>query len=222
MDGRPQPRSRRRLVGQVQQPPLRKLGVFDLDTFFPPADRTTLALRLNGLLASPVVRGVGRGHRRSTSTPCSATPDGKPAAAIVTIAHLSDEERQFVTALLLSKMVTWMRRQSGTTDLRALVYMDEVAGYVPPTANPPTKKPIMTLMKQARAFGVGVVLVDAEPGRPRLQGHLQRRHVDGRAGSRPSGTRPGCSTGMSAAAGTVDVQAPSATRSAAWASGSSC
>src|SRR6185312_14297401 len=90
-------------------------------------------------------------------------PDGKPAAAIVSIAHLSDEERQFVTAMLLSKMVTWMRRQSGTTDLRALVYMDEVAGYVPPTANPPTKKPIMTLMKQARAFGVGVVLSTQNP-----------------------------------------------------------
>src|SRR5690606_40750603 len=72
-------------------------------------------------------------------------------------------ERQFVTSLLLSKLVTWMRRQSGTTDLRALLYMDEVAGYLPPTANPPTKKPIMTLMKQARAFGVGVVLSTQNP-----------------------------------------------------------
>jgi hypothetical protein len=90
-------------------------------------------------------------------------PTGKPAAAIVTIAHLADEERQFVVALLLSKVVTWMRKQSGTTDLRTLVYMDEVMGYVPPSANPPTKQPIMTLMKQARAFGVGLVLSTQNP-----------------------------------------------------------
>ena len=91
------------------------------------------------------------------------TADGKGRCAIVTTAHLSDEERQFVTSLVLSKLVTWMRRQSGTTDLRALLYMDEVAGYLPPTANPPTKKPIMMLMKQARAFGVGVVLATQNP-----------------------------------------------------------
>lgn len=91
------------------------------------------------------------------------SPDGKPRCAIVTTAHLSDQERQFVTTLILSKLVTWMRKQSGTTDLRALLYMDEVAGYLPPTAMPPTKKPIMTLMKQARAFGVGVVLSTQNP-----------------------------------------------------------
>ena len=91
------------------------------------------------------------------------TTDGKPRCAIVTTAHLSDEERQFVTALVLSKLVTWMRRQSGTSELRAVLYMDEVAGYLPPTANPPTKKPIMTLMKQARAFGLGVVLATQNP-----------------------------------------------------------
>jgi hypothetical protein len=91
------------------------------------------------------------------------TSEGKPRCAIVTTAHLSDEERQFVTALVLSKLVTWMRRQSGTSELRAVLYMDEVAGYLPPTANPPTKKPIMTLMKQARAFGLGVVLATQNP-----------------------------------------------------------
>ena len=91
------------------------------------------------------------------------TDDGKPAAAIVTIAHLSDAERQFVVSLLLGKLVTWMRRQSGTTDLRAIVYMDEVAGYAPPTAEPPSKKPILTLLKQARAFGVGLVLSTQNP-----------------------------------------------------------
>jgi hypothetical protein len=150
------------LVGQVQQPPLRKLGVFELDQFFPPDDRTALAIKLNGLLASPSFAAWAEGPALDVDS-MLRTAEGKPAAAIVTIAHLSDEERQFVVALLLSKVVTWMRRQSGTTDLRTLVYMDEVVGYVPPTANPPTKQPIMTLMKQARAFGVGLVLSTQNP-----------------------------------------------------------
>lgn len=150
------------LVGQVQQPPIRKLGVFEVDQFFPADDRTKLAMKLNGLLASPAFAAWGAGQPLDVQS-LLYDADGGPRCAIVTTAHLSDEERQFVTSMLLSKVVTWMRRQSGTTDLRALVYMDEVAGYLPPTANPPTKKPIMTLMKQARAFGVGVVLATQNP-----------------------------------------------------------
>ncbi len=150
------------LVGLVGNPPIRKLGVFELDQFFPPADRMQLAMKLNGLLASPSFAAWGAGIALDIQS-MLYTPDGKGRCAIITTAHLSDEERQFVTSLILSKLVTWMRRQSGTTDLRALLYMDEVAGYLPPTANPPTKKPIMTLMKQARAFGVGVVLSTQNP-----------------------------------------------------------
>ncbi|MGI9052006.1 MAG: ATP-binding protein [Ilumatobacteraceae bacterium] len=150
------------LVGMVQQPPIRKLGVFELDQFFPPGDRTALAIKLNGLLASPSFAAWSAGQPLDIQS-LLFTPEGTGRCAIVTIAHLSDEERQFVTSLLLSKLVTWMRRQSGTTDLRVLLYLDEVAGYLPPTANPPTKKPIMTLMKQARAFGVGVVLATQNP-----------------------------------------------------------
>jgi hypothetical protein len=150
------------LVGLVGNPPIRKLGVFELDQFFPPNDRMGLALKLNGLLASPSFAAWSAGTALDIQS-MLYTPDGKPRCAIVTTAHLSDEERQFVTSLVLSKLVTWMRRQSGTTDLRALLYMDEVAGYLPPTANPPTKKPIMLLMKQARAFGVGVVLSTQNP-----------------------------------------------------------
>ncbi|MBA3604991.1 MAG: ATP-binding protein, partial [Acidimicrobiia bacterium] len=150
------------LVGQVQQPPLRKLGVFELEQFFPADDRTKLAMRLNGLLASPAFAAWGAGQPLDIQSMLYAA-GGSPRCAIVTTAHLSDEERQFVTSTLLSKLVTWMRRQSGTTNLRALLYMDEVAGYLPPTANPPTKQPIMTLMKQARAFGVGVVLSTQNP-----------------------------------------------------------
>ncbi|MEO8263954.1 MAG: helicase HerA-like domain-containing protein [Ilumatobacteraceae bacterium] len=150
------------LVGMIQQPPIRKLGVFELDQFFPPKDRMAFAIRLNGLLASPSFGAWITGPPLDISSMLK-TADGKPRCAIVTTAHLTDQERQFVTTLILSKLVTWMRKQSGTTDLRVLLYMDEVAGYLPPTAMPPTKKPIMTLMKQARAFGVGVVLSTQNP-----------------------------------------------------------
>jgi Helicase HerA, central domain len=150
------------LVGQVMTPPIRKLGVFDLDQFFPPNDRSALAMKLNGLLASSAFAAWAEGQPLDIDA-MLRSPDGKPSCAIVTVAHLSDQERQFVVSMILSKLVTWMRRQSGTTDLRALLYMDEVAGYLPPTAMPPTKKPIMLLMKQARAFGVGVVLSTQNP-----------------------------------------------------------
>ncbi|MGK0274394.1 MAG: hypothetical protein ACI9N0_000770, partial [Ilumatobacter sp.] len=150
------------LVGQVAAPPIRKLGVFDIDQFFPESGRMALAMKLNGLLASPSFAAWGQGAPLDIQS-MMYSPDGKPRCAIITTAHLSDTERQFVTSLVLSKLVTWMRAQSGTTDLRAMLYMDEVAGYLPPTANPPTKKPIMTLMKQARAFGVGVVLSTQNP-----------------------------------------------------------
>ena len=150
------------LLAQVQQPPMRKLGVLELDQFFPPADRGAFAIRLNSLLASPGFATWLHGDPVDIEAMLH-TPDGRPRCAIVTTAHLSDDQRQSVTALILSKLVTWTRRQGGTSDLRALLYMDEVAGYLPPTANPPSKKPIMTLLKQARAFGVGVVLSTQNP-----------------------------------------------------------
>ncbi|MGK2949767.1 MAG: helicase HerA domain-containing protein [Acidimicrobiales bacterium] len=149
------------LVAQVQAPPLRKLGVFELDEFFPPDDRTALALRLNGLLASPAFAAWGQGE--ALDLDALLTPGGRPGCAIVTLAHLSDEERQFVVTLVLSKLVTWMRRQPGTDQLRALVYFDEVVGFVPPTAAPPAKASILTLLKQARAFGIGLVLATQNP-----------------------------------------------------------
>jgi len=193
------------LVGQIQQPPIRKLGVFELEQFYPAAERTKLAMKLNGLLASPSFAAWGMGQPLDVQSMLHR-PDGTGRCAIITTAHLSDEERQFVTALILSKLVTWMRRQSGTTDLRALLYMDEVAGYLPPTANPPTKQPIMLLMKQARAFGVGVVLSTQNPvdvdykaisnAGTWMVGRLQTERDKQRL-----------LDGMSAAAGTVDVGA---------------
>lgn len=150
------------LIGLVQQPPMRKLGVIDLDTFFPPADRVKLAMKLNGLAASPSFASWCEGPELDIQRLLYGDT-GKPQAAIVSLAHLSEEERQFVVTLLLSKMVTWMRAQPGTSDLRALIYMDEVFGYVPPVGAPPSKKPILTILKQARAFGVGLVLSTQNP-----------------------------------------------------------
>ena len=197
------------LVGMVPAPPIRKLGVFDVDQFFPADDRIALAMKLNGLLASPSFASWAMGSPLDIQS-LLYSPDGRGRCAIVTTAHLSDDERQFVTSLILSKLVTWMRRQSGTTDLRAMLYMDEVAGYLPPTEKPPTKKPIMTLMKQARAFGVGVVLSTQNPvdldykamsnAGTWMIGRLQTERDKARL-----------LEGMSSAAGSVDVAAIDAT-----------
>jgi hypothetical protein len=150
------------LIGEIQSPPIRKLGVFEIDQFFPPADRTKLAFTLNALIASPSFAAWGHGEPLDPQT-MLFTADGKPRCAVVYLAHLSDEERQFVVTLVFSKLVTWMRGQAGTPDLRALAYMDEVFGYVPPSASPPPKKPILTIFKQGRAFGLGLVLSTQNP-----------------------------------------------------------
>jgi len=150
------------LITAIPTPPFRKLGVFDLDEFFPSKKRMALAMRLNGLVASPSFAEWMQGVPFDLDAMLT-TPEGSPRAAIVYLAHLSDTERQFVVTLLLSKLVTWMRRQAGTSELRALVYMDEVFGFVPPTAEPPSKKPILTILKQARAYGVGMVLSTQNP-----------------------------------------------------------
>jgi hypothetical protein len=150
------------LIAQVRRPPMRKLGVFDIESFYPGKERDKLAMRLNGLVASPSFAAWLDGPPLDIEKMLYA-PDGKPQASIVYLAHLSDAERQFVVTLLLSKLITWMRRQSGTPDLRALVYMDEVFGFAPPTAEPPSKRQILTIFKQARAFGVGMVLTTQNP-----------------------------------------------------------
>ena len=151
------------LVVQVQDPPLRKLGVYELDAFYPAKDRAKLAMTLNGLLASRSFAAWGEGPDLDIDRLLRSADGSRPACAIVSLAHLSDEERQFVVSLLLGRLITWMRRQPGTDTLRLLVYFDEVMGFVPPTAVPPAKKPILTLFKQARAFGVGMVLATQNP-----------------------------------------------------------
>jgi hypothetical protein len=148
-------------VGQIADPPVRKLGVFELDTFFPEKGRMELAMRLNGLLASPSFSAWLEGVPMNIGQ--MLTGGDKTKAAVVYLAHLSETERQFMVTLLLSRMTTWFRGQAGTSNLRTLVYMDEVYGYVPPVKEPPSKKAILTILKQARAFGVGMLLSTQNP-----------------------------------------------------------
>jgi hypothetical protein len=151
------------LIGAIADPPFDKIGALPLETAFPRKERQGLMMALNNLLASPSFESWRSGEPLDVDRMLRA-PDGRPRLSIVSTAHLADEERLFVTALLLDKVKTWMRRQGGTTQLRALVYMDEIFGYFPPhPANPPTKRPLLTLLKQARAQGVGIVLATQNP-----------------------------------------------------------
>ena len=151
-----------RLIGQVQNPPMRKLGVFDLDTFFPQKERFELAMALNNLIAAPGFERWLEGQPLEIGDLLHG-PGGKPRMSIFYVAHLSDAERMFFVTLLLQQILTWMRSQPGTTSLRALVYFDEVFGYFPPVAEPPSKRPLLTLLKMARAFGLGMVLTTQNP-----------------------------------------------------------
>jgi hypothetical protein len=150
------------LIRAVQKPPFERVGVFDLESFFPARERMELAIRLNNLLASPSFGGWLEGEPLDIAR-LLYTPEGKPRVCVLSIAHLSDGERMFFVTLLLSELIAWMRAQPGTQSLRALLYMDEIFGYFPPTANPPAKQPMLTLLKQARAYGVGVVLATQNP-----------------------------------------------------------
>ena len=150
------------LIQQIQTPPVAKIGVLDLDSFYPSKERFALAMQLNNLLAAPGFSAWLEGEALDVGQMLHS-PGGKPRLAIFSIAHLNDAERMFFVTLLLSQTLGWVRAQSGTTSLRAILYMDEIFGYFPPVANPPSKQPLLTLLKQARAFGLGVVLATQNP-----------------------------------------------------------
>ncbi len=151
-----------RLISDIQEPPVSTIGIMDLESFYPSKDRFALAMRLNSLLAAP---GFARWME---GVPLKAqsllyTADGKPRVSVLSIAHLSDEERMFFVTMLLNEIIAWMRAQQGTSSLRAILYMDEIFGFMPPTANPPSKRLFLTLLKQARAYGLGLVLATQNP-----------------------------------------------------------
>ena len=150
------------LIRQIQTPGFTRVGVLDLETFFPAKDRFGLAMQINNLLAAPGFQAWLEGEPLDIGR-LLYSPAGKPRVAIFTIAHLGDAERMFFVSLLLNEILGWVRAQPGTTSLRAVLYMDEIFGYFPPVANPPSKAPLLTLLKQARAFGLGVVLATQNP-----------------------------------------------------------
>jgi hypothetical protein len=150
------------VIQAIQNPPVDRVGIIDLDAFFPSKERFAFAMQVNNLLAAPGFQGWMTGQPLEIGD-ILHTPEGKPRVAIFSIAHLPDSERMFFVSLLLNQTLSWMRSRPGTTSLRALVYMDEIFGYMPPVAEPPSKRPLLTLLKQARAFGVGVVLATQNP-----------------------------------------------------------
>ncbi len=150
------------LIRDIQKPPFDRVGVVDVESFYPAKDRASLAMTLNNLLAAPGFSAWLQGEPLDVSR-LLWTAEGKPRVSILSIAHLADSERMFFVTLLLNELVAWMRGQSGTTSLRALFYMDEVFGFFPPVANPPPKTPMLTLLKQARAYGLGCVLATQNP-----------------------------------------------------------
>lgn len=150
------------LIHQIATPPFEKIGVFDVETFYPQAKRMALAMKLNSLFASPNFKMWRQGDRLDIGK-MLFDENGKARCNIFTISHLNDDERMFFVTLLLNEIIRWMRTTQGTSSLRAIVYMDEIFGYFPPTSNPPSKTPMLTLLKQARAYGVGLVLSTQNP-----------------------------------------------------------
>jgi hypothetical protein len=151
------------MVQLIQKPPINRVGVVDLESFMSATDRSKLALRLNNILASPAFASWREGEPLSIKQLLYTEQTGRPRLSIISIAHLSDPERMFFVTILLNELLAWVRTQSGTSSLRAMFYMDEIAGYFPPVSNPPSKPPMMTLLKQARAFGLGIVLATQNP-----------------------------------------------------------
>jgi hypothetical protein len=150
------------LIAQIQSPPIARVGVLDLESFFPSKDRFPLAMQLNQLLAAPGFGAWLEGEALDIDRLLYGL-NGRPRVSVISIAHLDDQERMFFVSLLLNEIVGWMRSQRGTSSLRALVYFDEIVGFLPPVANPPSKPPLLTLLKQARAFGLGVVVATQNP-----------------------------------------------------------
>ncbi len=150
------------LIQQIQKPPIDRVGVMDLESFYPAKERFGLAMAFNNLLGSPGFAAWLRGEPLDVDR-LLYTSAGKPRVAVFSIAHLSDRERMFFVSLLFNQTLGWMRSKPGTTSLRAILCMDEVFGYMPPVAEPPSKRPLLTLLKQARAFGLGLVLATQNP-----------------------------------------------------------
>ncbi len=150
------------LIGYIASPPFKKVGILQLKSFYPQKDRMKLAMSLNTLISSISFSSWIEGEPLDIQN-MLYDENGKAKIAIFSISHLNDNERMFFVTLLLNAFIAWMRRQRGSSTLRAILYMDEIFGFSPPLGNPPSKEPMLLMLKQARAFGVGVVLSTQNP-----------------------------------------------------------
>lgn len=150
------------LIAEIQNPPFDKIGVMDINSIYPLKDRFTLAMLLNNLIAHPGFEAWLEGEPLNIDKFLYGNT-GKPRVSVFSISHLSDSERMFFVTMLLNEVLSWARSQPGTGSLRAMIYMDELFGYLPPVSNPPSKAPLLTLLKQARAYGLGLVLSTQNP-----------------------------------------------------------
>ncbi len=155
------------LIQMIQAPPIEQIGVFNVEDFYPASARMKLAMSLNNLLAAPGFKSWMEGESLDIDQ-MIYTPRGKPRTVIFSIAHLSDQERMFFVTLLLNQIIGWMRAQSGSTSLRAILYMDEVFGFLPPVSEPPSKRPFLTLLEAGPGIWCRGGIVNPESGRPGL------------------------------------------------------
>ena len=201
--------------------------MIDLESFYPVEGSLRAGDAAQPAAGGAGIRRLARKASRSTSIACSTAENGKPRVSVISIAHLDDQERMFFVSLLLNEIVGWMRSQRGTSSLRALVYFDEIFGFLPPVANPPSKAPLLTLLKQARAFGVGLVVATQNPvdldykalsnAGTWMLGRLQTerdkaRVLDGLEGAPPAGRRFDRAHDRSPAVGARQAHLPAAQR----------
>jgi hypothetical protein len=151
------------LLRDLADPPIETVGEMPLNSFLRSTERRKLAAAINALLASPTFASWRQGATLDIGE-WMAPKDGRTPGVVVSVAHLDDEERALVLGVILEEVLSWVRTLPGSQKLRALLVFDEVYGFLPPhPANPPTKRPLVSLMKQARAFGVGVVVATQNP-----------------------------------------------------------
>lgn len=150
------------IIGHVASPPFEKIGMLSLTTFYNQNDRMKLAMALNGVISSVTFSSWIQGEPLNIQD-MLYDEEGKAKIAIFSIAHLNDNERMFFVTILLNAYINWMRKQRGSSSLKSILYMDEIFGFFPPTKNPPSKEPMLLLLKQARAFGTGVILSTQNP-----------------------------------------------------------
>jgi len=160
---RKEPLDYSKLLSYIIDPPLDRIGALEVDAFIPVSERKKLARDLNRVLASPGFRTWFTGVPLDFNK-LFWSPEGKPRAVVFYLAHLEPSERMFAVTLILEALYSWMFTRPGSSKLRYLLYFDEVYGYLPPyPRNPPSKTPLLMLLKQARAFGLGLVLATQNP-----------------------------------------------------------